>query len=138
MTKKQELQQLRWLDSRINANIAERERLQSLAERMTTVYTQSKKQAATKSDRANIIHKMIELDEQICKDIDALVDIKTKILIKLNGVHDDGYRTLLLLRYVNLKTWEEIALEFDRTPRWVQSMHGRALQAYGKSRINTS
>lgn len=131
MTAKQYLAQLNRLDARIESNCEILERLKSLAEKTTTVYTEAKSGTSIRKDRtADIVCKIIDLQEKINKDIDDLIDLKTKILCNLEFVANDEYRILLTLRYFNNHTWEVISEKMGYTLRWTYTIHGRALQDF--------
>ena len=69
---------------------------------------------------------------QLDAQIDKLIDIKQEIAAVITEVPDTTLRTLLTKRYLNFEKWEKIAVDLDRTLRWVMRLHGRALQAAEK------
>ncbi len=69
---------------------------------------------------------------QVDAQIDKLIDIKQEIAAVITEVPDTTLRTLLTKRYLNFEKWEKIAVDLDRTLRWVMRLHGRALQAAEK------
>ena len=69
---------------------------------------------------------------QVDAQIDKLIDIKQEIAAVIAEVPDTTLRTLLTKRYLNFEKWEKIAVDLDRTLRWVMRLHGRALQAAEK------
>lgn len=69
---------------------------------------------------------------QVDAQIDKLVGIKQEIAAVIAEVPDTTLRTLLTKRYLNFEKWEKIAVDLDRTLRWVMRLHGRALQAAEK------
>lgn len=69
---------------------------------------------------------------QLDAQIDKLIDIKQEIAAVIAEVPDTTLRTLLTKRYLNFEKWEKIAVDLDRTLRWVMRLHGRALQAAEK------
>ena len=72
--------------------------------------------------------KIIDLESEIYRDIDALVDLKRDIQAVINNVEDEKYRILLELRYINQMSWEEIAVHLGYDLRYTHKIHGRALQ----------
>jgi hypothetical protein len=82
----------------------------------------------------DIITKMIDLENEINGDIDKLVDLKSEITSVINGVENTTYRVLLELRYLCLKTWEEIAAEMNYDCRYLLKVHGKALKAVDTKR----
>lgn len=65
------------------------------------------------------------LDEKI----DELVDYRVRMLNLINRLDNTIYRTLLIARYINCKTWEQIADEMGYDLRWIYRLHGKALKA---------
>jgi DNA-directed RNA polymerase specialized sigma subunit len=77
----------------------------------------------------DIIVKMMDLESEINVDIDRLVDTKRAIKQAVECVPDISQRTLLELRYICGKTWEEIAEEMFFGIRWVHRLHEKALRS---------
>ena len=64
------------------------------------------------------------LDERIFE----LICYRTEILRRINMIEDTNLRTLLIARYINCKTWEQIAEDMGYSDKWVRtSLHKRAL-----------
>jgi len=60
------------------------------------------------------------LDEkEINEDIDRLVDLKADIIETISQVDDPTGQLLLEMRYINGKTWEEVAMDLGFDRRWV-------------------
>ena len=74
-----------------------------------------------------LILKIVDLQKELETDINNLLDLKLKITYQINSIDNDDYKLLLMLRYLNFKTWEEIAVEMGYTYQWVHVLHGRAL-----------
>lgn len=81
------------------------------------------------SERAMVAYadKAAEYAELIDSKIRELVGIKTEIIRAVGRVDDPTLRALLVARYVNFKTWEQIAVDMHYTYQWVCTLHGRAL-----------
>lgn len=81
--------------------------------------------------RTNIIENGIaaidEIEININSNIDRLVDLRTEIEGKIEGVEDLRLRELLKCRYIDCQTWEEIAYENGYSWRHVFRMHEKAL-----------
>ena len=128
MTAKEYLGQAYRLDQRINSKL---EQVISLRE-LTT------KATATMSDMPgggsrnvykmqDIIGKIVDLETEINADIDMLVDLKREMVAVIKAVKNPEFQTLLELRYLCFKTWEQIAVDMDYDIRWLYRMHNRAL-----------
>ena len=82
-------------------------------------------------NRANIIEDGVtaidEIESSINKDIDKLVGLRREIENKIEEVEDLKLRELLKSRYLDDKTWEEIAFRNNYTWQWAYKLHERAL-----------
>ena len=92
-------------------------------------------QAADGSETRNL-HRMedailsiIELEAEINGDICKLVQTKKDIVHKIKAVQNTEYQTLLELRYLCFKSWEQIAVDMGYELRWLYRLHHRALDA---------
>ena len=130
MTAKEYLGQAYRLDQRINSKL---EQVLSLRE-LTT------KATATMSDMPgggsrnvykmqDIIGKIVDLENEINADIDRLVDLKREMVAVIKAVENPEYQTLLELRYLCFKTWEQIAVYMGYESRYLHKLHQRALNA---------
>ena len=84
------------------------------------------------SSMANTINKIIDLQYEINKDIDNLVDLKEEISQVIAGVEQTDLRMILEKRYLCFHSWEKIASEMFYDLRWLHRLHGRALESAGK------
>ena len=75
----------------------------------------------------NTLTRIYDLEEEINKDIDRLVDLKKQIMDAIESVKDPQESLLLNLRYLNFLTWEEIASEMGFTVRNIHILHSKAL-----------
>ena len=129
MTPKEYLEQAIYLDQRINSKLTQAENLRSLATKVTTVYSDSPHNPAPDCQRLEkTIAKIIDLENDINKDIDKLVDLKKEITETINSVPDLRHRTILEMRYLSFRTWEQIAVALSLDLRWVHRLHSKALQ----------
>lgn len=72
---------------------------------------------------------IIELEAEINGDICKLVQMKKDIVHKIKAVQNTEYQTLLELRYLCFKSWEQIAVDMGYELRWLYRLHHRALDA---------
>ncbi len=129
MTPKEYLEQAVYLDQRINSKLTQVENLRSLATKVTTVYSDSPHSPAPDCQRLEkTIAKIIDLENDINKDIDRLVDLKKEITETINEIPDLRQRTILEMRYLSFRTWEQIAVALSLDLSWVHRLHGRALK----------
>ncbi len=74
--------------------------------------------------------KIIDLQEEINRDIDRLVDLKRDIVRAIKKVKKPEYQILLELRYLCFKTWEEIAVKMNCSIDNVFKMRNKALKIF--------
>jgi len=131
MTAKEYLGQAYRLDQRINSKL---EQVMSLRD-LTT------KATATMSDMPgggsrnvfkmqDIIGKIVDLENEINADIDRLVDLKREMVVAIKAVADPECQTLLELRYLCFKSWEQIAVAMGYGVRHVYKLHNTALENF--------
>lgn len=128
MTAKEYLEQARFLDLRINAKLEEVDRLNALATKVTSVYSDIP--GSPNKDTAKMaktIEKIVDLENEINQDICALVTLKRDISDIIKQVQNQEYQYILEQRYLNFKTWEQIAAKMAFYIRRVYQIHGEAL-----------
>ena len=71
--------------------------------------------------------KVLEIEEEINKEIDELQEVCRGIKTVLGQLEDDTLRLLMEYRYLDGLTFEEIAVKMHYSWRWVIKLHGKAL-----------
>ena len=131
MTAKEYLSQARYLDARINTKIKQLEALNTLATSATSVLTgmpHSPNKATSKM--ADIVDKIVDLQAEITRDIDALVDLKGEMRSKLEMVPAEDYKAILEMRYLCFMSWEQIASNLGLSVPYTYKLHDRALKGF--------
>ena len=137
MDVKQYLSQYRTIYRTVKIKQDQIEMLRSLLLTMSPDYSAERVRSIPARDRTGeIIAKVQEDIADLCEDIGRLIDVGREIRGVIYAVHDVRYRNLLELRYLNVKTWEQIGELMHYDPRWVRRMHGRALQAASKVMVD--
>ena len=130
MTVKEFLKKGRNLNDEINADVQALVKLRALVYGTAARYDNVRVQTSPGNTQENNIIKLIELENKINAKIDRLIDYQSKMHDLINSVDNTRYRTLLTERYINCKTWEEIAAEFKfKDVRHIYRLHGEALRA---------
>lgn len=133
MTAKEYLSKAYRLDQRINSKLEQVASLNELATKATsTLSDMPKNPNKATSTMEDAICKIIDLQDEINKDIGRLVDLKAKIVIDIENIENKEYQTLLEKRYLCFETWEQIAVDMDYSIRWVHNIHGKALKELSK------
>lgn len=123
------LEQAYRIDQRINSKIEQVASLHSLAMKANSTLTDmpgSPNRNIHKME--DIIVKIVDLENEINHDIDVLVDLKTEITQVIKQVEDLELQTLLEQRYLNFRTWEQIAVDMGYNVRHLYRMHDKALK----------
>lgn len=129
MTAKEYLSQARFLDMRINSKIQQIASLNDLATKCTSTISGMPRNPNRGSSRmADAIVKIIDLEEEINRDIDALVDLKREIMSTIKSVSNTEYQTILEKRYLCFISWEQIAVDMNYSMQYAFRMHDRALK----------
>ena len=134
MSTKDYLSQAYRIDQRINSKLAQVMSLRDLLGKATGTLSGAPK-AATPNPHTmeDTIAKMVDLENEINEDIDALVDLKAEIMRRIKRVENTEYQTILELRYLCFKRWEEIAVEMGYSLRRLYELHDCALEEISKS-----
>lgn len=129
MTAKEYLNQAYHIDHRIESKLSQIESLKSLATRVTSVFSDMPHSSSPDNQRLQkTIADIVDLENEVSTDIEQLVNLKREIKNTINQVQNEKYRTLLELRYLNFKSWEQIATSLGYDARHIRRIHGNALQ----------
>lgn len=90
-----------------------------------------------KHDRAttgmeDTVLKIMEEEAELNRKIDELVDAKREIRRVMDRVRSAVLRLILEKRFLLFQDWMTIAIDMDRTPRWVLSKNREALEIVQK------
>ena len=128
MKAKEYLSQAYRLDQRVMAKIEQVASLRKLAAKeTTTLYGTAPGSSQNEHHMEAIIRKITDLENEINTDIDNLVDLKREIVMSIKSVPNMECQMLLELRYLCLKSWEQIAVKMGYDLRYTHKLHKRAL-----------
>lgn len=130
MTAKEYLNQARMLDMLINAKQAELYKLKLTATSISSPQLSDKVQSGSVNTAMRTIDKIVDMQNEINDEIDKLVDLKSEIRKKIEKLPSAIERVILIERYINCKSWEEIANAIHYAERNTQYIHGKALQHF--------
>lgn len=139
MNAKEYLSQAFRLDQRINSKLEQVASLRKLALKATaSIQVGRVSGRSERSSREEALVKMLDLEYEIDADIDRLVDLKRAMFNFVANVNHESHRMLLELRYLEEKTWEEVAETMGYELRWIYRLHGRALKEAERELLNKS
>ncbi|WP_018659211.1 DUF1492 domain-containing protein [Allofustis seminis] len=128
MKAKEYLQQAFHLDKRINSKLEQLESLNALATKASSTLSDMPKSPNRGTSRLeDTIVKIIDLQEEINRDIDRLVDLKREIVEIIKQVENKELQALLEKRYLCFETWEEIAVDMNYSIQHIFRLHSKAL-----------
>jgi len=129
MTTKEYLSQAYRIDQRINSKLAQVMTLRDLLKKTTVILSGTPK-LATRNPHTmeDTIAKVVDLENEINMEIDALVNLKADITRRIKRVENTEYQTILELRYLCFKRWEEIAVDMGYSLRRLYELHDCALE----------
>lgn len=130
MTAKEYLRQAYRLDQKISSDLEEVASLREMAISVSSPQLAERVQTSGNTDAPFVrtLEKIMNLEEQINKEIDLLMELKKEIRIVITTVEDTDERMVLKYRYVHNYTWEQIGNELHADARTVRRWHGKALQ----------
>lgn len=128
MDAKEYLLQVRKIDRIINNRIEEAEYWRSVA-MGTTAYSEGDRvqSSGNKQKMENAICRHLQMEEEVNRYIDKLVDVRQEILLTIENLPTADYE-VLHKAYVQCKNFTVIAFEMEKSRSWVTSVHDRALQ----------
>lgn len=130
MNVKEYLSQAYHIDQRIDCKMEQIISLHDLVTKATSVLSDMPVSGTkNQGNMADIIAKIVDLETEINKDIEKLVEIKKNIVSTIKSVQNPEFQTLLELRYLCFRTWEQIAVEMEYSLQHIFRIHNRALKA---------
>ena len=128
MTAKEYLGQAYRLDQRINSKLEQVLSLRDLTTKATATMSDMPGGGSRNVYKMqDIIAKIIDLENEINADIDQLVDLKREMVATIKAVTDPESQTLLELRFLCFKTWEQIAVEMSYSIQHIYRLRDKAL-----------
>ena len=134
MNAKQYLRRIRFLDKMISAKLEQIEILHAQATKITVVLSNTPKveSSAERDKLAATVAKIVDLKKALREELDEYISLKAEAIRLINSMPDCRHRLVLMHRYINGQTWEQIAVEMHYTYQWVHVLHGRALREFEK------
>ena len=123
--KKKILRQYIWLDKQIQADYAELDDIVTLIKSPNLDGLPSSPNS--ERDLADLLIKKDELLAKILDDISRKEKARKRINDALDQMTNEAERTLLILRYKQGMTFEQVAVEMDYSWRHTLRLHGSAL-----------
>lgn len=130
MTAKEYLSQAYRLDQRIDSKIAQVASLNDLATKCSATLTgMPRNPNCGGSTMADAVCKIVDLQEEINRNIDRLVDLKREIVAVIKAVENSEYQVMLEKRYLSFQTWEQIAVDMNYSIQHIYRLREKAYAA---------
>lgn len=131
MTAKEYLQQVRYIDKRIDNKLALVSRLRDTATNVTVALSDMPRSDSPNLQRMeDTICKIVDLGDEINQEIDRLVDLKREANEAISELTNADQQLVLECRYLDYQTWEQIAETMNFSVRHVTRLHGEALRHF--------
>lgn len=127
--KKAWLLQYRRLDERINRMETEKAKWIERATKMSAPSDGMPRGSSVSDTVGQAVAKIADLQAEINREIDQLVDLRREIEDAIYTVDDPILQELLERRYIDGDKWEEIAVSMHYSWRNILRKHGKALSA---------
>lgn len=133
MTTKQYLNQIDRINRMINNKLAEIYQLKTMVCSISVSANEDKVQSSSDKDKlGSAVAKIVDLENEINKAIDVYVDKKERIVSQIDSIKDIMEYQVLFSRYIENKTFEQIAEDNDYSVRQILRIHGNALVEFEK------
>lgn len=130
MTPKEYLLQYRDAVRRATAAQDHLDELRAMAERITPNYGGSGGGTHQTGDKLGAaVAKLVDAESRVSDELELLEATEREVIGTIDKITDGTLHTLLYERYINGKTWEQIAVALNYSYRQTTRMHGAALIA---------
>lgn len=124
------LRKARELDTLVHTKLSEIDRLRELAECLSSPKLGERVTSSNGNTSMQTVDKIVDLQAEVDKEIAVLVDLIAEIHTKIEQLENPTERAVLTERYINVKSWEEIAEIISYSERNTKYIHGRALKNF--------
>ena len=77
--------------------------------------------------------RIVDLEEQVDSRIGELVAMRHEAFLMIGNVPDFDQQNILIARYIQLKDWDDIAMELEFSTKWVLKLHVKGLLAFSRA-----
>lgn len=126
---KAKLKRYRFIAGEISDLLDERERLWSLAEKITPSLSFAPVHGANTDKMASVVANLIEVERYIEKRSKELLRARMEAEQLIDRLADERHRAVLKSYYFSRRTWEECCVSTNYSWRQVHNIHREALKA---------
>ena len=128
-TAKQYLNRVRRIDKEIEALLRLVQRTRESLETVTQNYDSDGAQSTKNPHKYD---RLVELESLVDEKIDQQIALKAEILNTIMQLEDRRQRLVLMEYYVEMKTFEQVAVDIHYSWRQIMNIHARALKEVQK------
>lgn len=125
--KKSILLEYRAIERRFNRLIDEKAAWNAKSTATTSSFSDMPRSGGGSDKIQTTVEKIIEIEEKLDHEIDALVDLRNRIEAAVEKLEDGRLRDVMRYRYIDGMKWEQIAVEMHYSYMQVCRLHGKAL-----------
>lgn len=129
MTAKQYLNRVRRIDKEISALLRLVQKTRESLENITQNYDSD---GAKSTKNPHKYDRLVELESLVDQKIDEQIQMKADILCTIMQLDDRRQRLVLMEYYIEMKTWEQVAVDLNYSYMHVTRIHGYALKEVQK------
>lgn len=123
-------QEIHLADTRIDKRCEDLQRLRSLREKVTTVYSLAPASGSGNEDKlCNITKKIFDLENELNQKVDAFVDLKIEARGFMEQLRDSRMIEVIDKTYFDYKSFDDIAKELGYCERTIRNIHDDAIEA---------
>ena len=122
------LERVEMIDSIIKNKLIEKRQWMDIALGITANMGGERVQSSgSQSKMADAIEKCVDMEAEIDGLVDRLIDTKKEVIQTIEQLDSPTLYNILHLRYIQFKSLQQIADDYDRDYGWVTTNHGRAI-----------
>lgn len=123
------LKRVEMIDTVLENKLIEQQQWRSIATSITANMGGEKVQSSSpKSKLENAVVNCVAMEDEICEQVDKLIDEKRKVTKVLEALYSPTEYKILHMRYIQYISLSDIADRLNREYSWVTTTHGRALK----------
>lgn len=128
-TAKQYLNRVRRIDKEISALLR---LVQSTRESLESITQNYSSDGAQTTKNPHKFDRLIELEALVDSKVDEQIELKAEILRTIMKLDDRRQRLALMEYYIEMKTWEQVAVDLNYSYMHITRLHGYALKEVQK------
>lgn len=133
MKTREYLSQIKFLDRMINNKLTEIYQLKTMVSSISVSNEPDRVQTSPDMDRmGSTVAKIVDMERELDKIIDSMLEKKNCIIKQIEDVGEYIYYDVLFSRYIECKSFEQIAEKMNYSTRQILRIHGKALIEFEK------